>query len=587
MRIAIRLLSRVLFESRVKNRVLGAILDQIGDLEEMKDQPFKARAYHRAARVVEGLNEDVAEIAKRRELQNLQGIGEALAKKIDEYVRTGGIVYLEKLKREFPPGLLELLELPSLGPKKVKSLHQQLGVTSIKGLEQAATDGKVRKLKGFGEKTEKNLLNAIRMSSGAETRTLLGLGLPIAESIVEELKTKCQVKKISVAGSGRRMRETLGDLDILAAAENPEEVMKAFKSLDRVKEVILSGPTKTSVMVKTRRRPLQVDLRVVPEESFGAALQYFTGSKDHNIRLRRIAQAKKWKLNEYGLFAGEKRIAGASEEGIYEALGMEFIPPELREDQGEIESAASNSLPEIVSLGDVKGDLHVHTEWSDGDDSIERMVQESKSLGYSYVSIADHSRGIKIAGGLDDDVLLKQVETIRELNRKEKSFRILASNEVNIKVNGEMDYDDATLKELDIVIGAVHSQFKMDKSRMTERMLTAMENEHVDFISHPTGRLIGKREPYEFDMDRVLDAALETNTALEINSWIDRLDLTDSNARLAKDRGVRLVLGTDAHTWDQMHFMRFGVGTAKRAWLEPEDVLNTLPVEDLLAWFES
>jgi DNA polymerase (family 10) len=571
----------------VKNKELGAILDQIGDLEEMKDQPFKARAYHRAARVVEGLKEDVAGIAKRRDLRDLQGIGEALAKKIEEYVRTGRITYLEKLRREFPPDLLQLLDLPSLGPKKVKVLYQQLGVTSITDLERAAMDGEVRKLRGFGEKTEKNLLNAIRMSSGTEKRTLLGVGLPIAEGIVEELRKESHIDKISVAGSGRRMRETLGDLDILAATEKPELVMEAFRSLPGVKEVMVSGPTKTSVIVETSGRPLQVDLRVVAGESFGSALQYFTGSKDHNIRLRRIAQAKDWKLNEYGLFDGENRIAGETEESVYEALGMEFVPPEIREDRGEIESAQSNSLPRLVSLGDINGDLHVHTEWSDGDDTIERMVQEAKNLGYSYVSIADHSRGIKIAGGLDDDVLLKQVDTIRELNRSEKGFRILSSNEVNIKVNGELDYDDDVLRELDIVIGAVHSQFKMGRDRMTERIVTAMENEHVNLISHPTGRLIGKREPYEFDMDRVLDAALETNTALEINSWIDRLDLNDRDASLAKERGVKLALGTDAHTWKQMQFMRFGVGTARRAWLETEDVLNCLPAEDLLAWFKS
>ena len=571
----------------MKNRELAAILVQIGNLEDMKDQPFKARAYQRAARVVEGLKEDVAEIAERGELQELPGIGKALAKKIEEYVRTGKITYLERLKAEFPPGLLELLDIPGVGPKTVKTLYQQLGVTSIEELERAARKGRIRKLRGFSEKSEENILNSLRTFSGAGKRALLGLGLPLAEELIEVLKTKCHIGRISVAGSARRMRETVGDLDILAASDEPEEVMEAFIALPGVEEVIVSGPTKTSVIVETRRVKLQTDLRVVDARSFGSALQYFTGSKDHNIRLRRIAQTKDWKLNEYGLFEGEKRIAGETEEGVYEALGMGFIAPELREDRGEIEAAQSDCLPELIRLDDVKGDLHVHTEWSDGTESIERMVEESKTLGYSYVGIADHSRGIKIAGGLDDDVLLEQVDTIKELNKREKSFRIFSSNEVNIKVSGELDYDDEILKELDIVIGAVHSQFKMEKETMTERIVTAMENEHVNFISHPTGRLIGKREPYEVDMDRILDAALETNTALEINSWIDRLDLNDRNARLAKERGVKLVLGTDAHTWGQMHFMRFGVGTARRAWLEPEDVLNTLPAKELLAWFKT
>lgn len=577
----------------MKNRELARILGQIGDLEDMKDEPFKANAYRRAARVVEGLREDVAGIAERRELQDLQGIGKALAKKIEEYVKTGKIAYLEKLRAEFPPGLLELLHIPGVGPKTVKVLYQQLGVTSVEELERAARKGRIRKLRGFSKKSEENILNGLRTFSGAGKRALLGLGLPLAEELIEELRTKCHIDRISVAGSSRRMRETVGDLDILVASDEPEEVMGAFVALPGVEEVIVSGPTKTSVLVERRNVELQTtvrlqtDLRVVDAQSFGSALQYFTGSKDHNIRLRRIAQTKDWKLNEYGLFEGEKRIAGETEEGIYEALGMDFIAPELREDRGEIEAAQSDCLPGLIGLDDVKGDLHIHTEWSDGTESIERMVEESKTLGYSYVSIADHSRGIKIAGGLDDDVLLEQVDTIKELNKREKSFRIFSSNEVNIKVSGELDYDDEILKELDIVIGAVHSQFKMEKERMTERIVTAMENEHVDFISHPTGRLIGKREPYEVDMDRILDAALETNTALEINSWIDRLDLNDRDARLAKERGVKLVLGTDAHTSGQMRFMMFGVGTARRAWLEPEDVLNTLPAKELLAWFKT
>lgn len=571
----------------MKNKELAAILVQIGDLEDVKDQPFKARAYQRAARVVEGLKEDIAGIADRGELLELPGIGKALAKKIEEYVKTGKITYLERLKAEFPPGLLELLDIPGVGPKTVKTLYQQLGVTSIEELEQAARKGRIRKLRGFSEKSEENILNSLRTFSGAGKRALLGLGLPLAEELIEVLKTKCHIGRISVAGSARRMRETVGDLDILVASDEPEEVMKAFTALPGVEEVIVSGPTKTSVIVKTRLVRLQTDLRVVDTQGFGSALQYFTGSKDHNIRLRRIAQTKDWKLNEYGLFEGEKRIAGETEEGVYEALGMDFIAPELREDRGEIEAAQSDCLPELIRLDDVKGDLHIHTEWSDGTESIERMVEESKTLGYSYVSIADHSRGIKIAGGLDDDVLLEQVDIIKELNEREKSFRIFSSNEVNIKVSGELDYDDEILKELDIVIGAVHSQFKMEKERMTERIVTAMENEHVDFISHPTGRLIGKREPYELNIDRILDAALETNTALEINSWIDRLDLNDRDARLAKERGVKLVLGTDAHTLGQMQFMRYGIGTARRAWLEPEDVLNTLPAKELLAWFKT
>ncbi|MFQ6106624.1 MAG: DNA polymerase/3'-5' exonuclease PolX [Thermoplasmata archaeon] len=574
----------------MKNKELAALLLEIGNLEDMRDQPFKANAYRRAARVVEGLEEDIAGVAERGELQDLPGIGEALAKKIEEYLKTGEIGHLKKLKAEFPPGLLELLTIPGIGPKTVKVLYQQLGVTNMEDLERAAKKGRIRRLKGFSKRSEEKILNSLRMFSGAKKRALLGLGLPLAEGLMEELRTRCPIQAISVAGSARRMRETVGDLDILAVSDEPEKVMEAFVGLPEIREVVLSGPTKTSAIIeglRGHRVRIQTDLRVVEAKCFGSALQYFTGSKDHNIHLRRIAQSKGWKLSEYGLFEKDEQIAGETEEGIYDALGMDYVPPELREDWGEIEAAQSGNLPELIEMGDVKGDLHVHTEWSDGTESIEDVVEECKKLGYSYVSIADHSRGLRIAHGLDDNVLLKQVDYIRELNRSEKDFRVFSSNEVNIKASGELDYDDEVLEELDIVIGAVHSSFRMEKKRMTERIVAAMENEHVDFISHPTGRLIGKREPYEVDMDVILDTALETNTALEINCWIDRLDLNDRNARLARDRGVKLVLGTDAHSCKELHFIGYGVGTARRGWLEPRDVLNTLPAEELLEWFGS
>lgn len=568
----------------MRNKELAAILLQMGDLEDMKDQPFKANAYRRAARVVESLKEDVERLVESGRLKELRGIGEALARKIEEYVETGKISHLERLRAEFPPGVLEMLDIPGVGPKTVKRLYQQLGVIDITELERAAKEHRIRRLKGFSEKSEKRILQNLRMISAAKERTLLGEGLPIAERIMEELKSKCQIERILVAGSTRRMRETIGDLDILAVSDEPRKVMDAFISLPEVKEVILSGSTKTTAILN---KNLQTDLRVVETQSFGSALQYFTGSKDHNIHLRRIAQSKGWKLSEYGLLEGEKQIAGEDEEGIYSALGMDYIPPEMREDTGEIEAAQSGSLPSLVDLKDIKGDLHIHTEWSDGTEPIERVVEECKSIGYSYMGIADHSRSLKIAHGLDDDVLLKQIERIRNLNKGEKDFRIISSNEVNIRANGELDYDDEILKQLDIVIGGVHSQFKMEKERMTERMMTAMDNENLNIISHPTGRLIGRREPYEVDMDKILDAALETKTAMEINSWYDRLDLNDRDARLAKERGVKLVLGTDAHSCKELYFMKYGVGTARRAWLEPADVLNTLPVDDLLEWFKS
>ncbi|MFQ6128310.1 MAG: DNA polymerase/3'-5' exonuclease PolX [Thermoplasmata archaeon] len=568
----------------MKNKELATLLLEIGDLEDMKDQPFKANAYRRAARVIEGLKEEVDRIAERGELQKLPGIGEALAKKIEEYVHTGRIGHLEKLRAEFPPGLLELLDIPGVGPKTVKVLYQQLGVSNITDLERAAREHRIRTLKGFSEKSERKILQNIQMVSAAKERTLLGEALPVAERIMRELKSACEVRKISLAGSTRRMRETIGDLDILAVSDEPEEVMGTLVSLPEVREVVVSGQTKTTVILQ---EGIQTDLRVVEARSFGSALQYFTGSKDHNIHLRRIAQSKGWKLSEYGLFEDGKQIAGETEEGIYEALDMDYVPPELREDRGEIEAAQSKSLPALVEPRDIKGDLHVHTEWSDGTESIERIVEECKKLGYSYVGIADHSKTLKIAHGLDEDVLLEQIERIRELNKNEKTFRMISSNEVNIRPNGDLDYGDELLKELDMVIGGVHSQFRMGKKKMTERIVTAMENEYLKILSHPTGRLIGRREPYEVDIDRILDAALDTKTALEINCYYDRLDLNDRDARLAKERGVRLVLGTDAHSCEELSFIKYGVGTARRAWLEPKDVLNTLTVGVLLEWFKS
>jgi DNA polymerase (family 10) len=572
-------LSPIQNSTSVKNQEIARILYEIADMLDIKDEQFTPRAYRWAARVIEELPEDLEKIRKRGDLTELQGIGKNIAKKIEEYLDTGKISLHEKLKKEIPQGVIDILAIPGMGPKKAGLLYREKGISSLDELERAARERRIRRLRGFGEKTEKNILKGIEMLKRTKGRMLLGEALPVAEEVIENLRPK--VEKISVAGSLRRMKETVGDIDILAVSDNPKMVMDAFSNLPQVDDVVLKGKTKTTVYLEG---DLQADLRVVESGSFGAALQYFTGSKDHNIHLRTIAQRMGLKINEYGIFQGDEKVGGDREEQIYELLGMAHIAPELREDAGEIEASLEGKLPDLIELEDIKGDLHVHTDWSDGGKSIGDIAEAAKAIGREYIVIADHSKSLKIANGLSEEELELQVKEIRKVDKKIKEFKILAGIEADIKDGGELDLDDSILKELDVVVGAVHSKFSMPEKQMTERIVEAMRNENMDILAHPTGRLIGRRDSYELDIEEILDEAAETRTALEINCFPDRLDLNGPHARMAKEAGAKIALGTDTHSTHNLHFMKFGAGMARRGWLTKEDVLNTMSAEELGAY---
>lgn len=563
----------------MKNQEIAKIFYEIADFLDIQGVPFKPNAYRRAARIIEELQEDLANIKKRGELTEIQGIGKNLALKIDEYLKTGKIGLHNRLKGEVPEGLLDIIAVPGLGPKTAGYLYKEKGISSLEALEKAARERRLRQMKGFGQKTEENVLKGIEMLKRMKGRILLGEALSIAEEVIEEIKSKCRVEKISVAGSVRRMKETIGDVDILVVAKEQDKIMDAFSNLSGVKDVIVKGSTKTSVYL---HEDLQADLRVVDSASYGAALQYFTGSKDHNIHLRKIAQKMGLKVNEYGLFQGEEKIAGETEEELYKTLGMSYIEPELREDSGEIEASLKGKLPELVQLEDIRGDLHVHSDWSDGSESIEDLAKIAQSMGYEYFAVADHSKSLKVAGGLDEDELMLQVKEIRKINRRMKDFRILAGIEVDILGNGELDLDDSVLKKMDVVVGAVHSRFTMPQKEMTERILKAMSNENLDVLAHPTGRLLGRRDPYDMDLTRIMRESVETKTAFEINCFPDRLDLNGPHSKQAKEMGAKISLGTDTHAASNLYFMKYGVGIARRGWLEPEDVLNTWSAEEIL-----
>jgi DNA polymerase (family 10) len=572
-------LSPVQNAQTVKNQEIARILYEIADMLDIKNEQFTPRAYRWAARVIEELPENLEKIRKRGELTGLQGIGKNIANKIKEYLDTGEISLHEKLKTEIPQGVLDILAVPGMGPKKAGLLYREKGISNLDELERAARERRIRRLRGFGEKTEKNILKGIEMLKRTKGRMLMGEALPIAEEVMKSLEPR--VEMISAAGSLRRMKETVGDIDILAVSDNPKVVMDAFSNLPQVVDVVVKGKTKTTVYFEG---DLQADLRVVESESFGAALQYFTGSKDHNIHLRSIAQKAGYKINEYGLFEGDDKIGGETEEEIYAKLGMEYIVPELREDTGEIEAAQNGRIPVLISLEDIKGDLHVHTDWSDGGKSIEDIAKAAKALGREYIVIADHSQSLKIANGLSEEELELQMKEIKKVEKKMKDFKILSGIEADIRDNGELDLDDSVLKELDVVVGAIHSKFSMPERQMTERIVEAMRNENMDILAHPTGRLIGRRDSYELDIEEVLDEAAETRTALEINCFPDRLDLNGPHARMAKEAGAKIALGTDTHSTHNLRFMKFGVGMARRGWLEKEDVLNTMSPEELKAY---
>jgi DNA polymerase (family 10) len=566
----------------MKNQEVARIFGEMADILEIKgENPFRVRAYRRAAQNIEGFPKDVSEVS-RADLMKVPGIGEDLAGKIEEIVKTGRLKAHEELKKEVPEGLTALLGVPGLGPKTAKLLFEKLDIRSIEDLERKASEHKLAGLPGIQKKTEENILKGIEMLQRGRRRQPLGRVLPLAEEIVRNLKEKAPVKELCYAGSLRRWKDTIKDIDILSTSKDPARVMSVFVHLPSVKDVLAHGPTKSSVVLQ---EGIQVDLRVVEEKSFGAALAYFTGSKAHNIRLREMAVKAGLKLNEYGIFRDkdEKWLGGRKEEEVYRILGLPYIPPELREDTGEVEAALKGRLPDLIGQKDIKGDLHVHTKWSDGSHTLGELVEAARKRGYDYIAITDHSKGLGVARGLDEERLAEQMREIDSMNRKLRGFRILKGVEVDIRSDYTLDLPDEILGGLDIVVAAVHSGYKQPRDKITRRLVSAMKNPFVNVIAHPTGRLIGERDPYEVDMERVLKAARETGTAMEINAYPLRLDLNDAHAKAAKELSVHMTISTDAHLTSQFDYMAYGIGTARRGWLEKKDVINTLGYKPLLS----
>lgn len=566
----------------MKNKELTDLFEKMADILELKgENPFKISAYRKASRILGDLTQDIEEITEKGELKKIPGIGEGMAQKIEEYLKTGKVSKFEEIRRGVSDELIAIMDIPGMGPKTLAMLHKEKGINNFSQLEKALSDGALLGLFGMGEKKVENIKRGIQLLKQSKGRMNLGVAFPAARRIVDTLRQKTGSKKIEWAGSLRRMKENIGDIDILATGPDKEKILQVFTHLPEVKEVLASGETKASVIVEGGT---QIDLRVVEEDSYGAALQYFTGSKGHNIHLRGIAKAKGIKINEYGAFKGEKKIAGKEEKDIYRSLGMDWIEPELREDRGEIEAAQKGRLPKLLQESEIKGDLHVHSKWSDGVFSIEEMAKAAQKRGYQYVAICDHSKSLKIAHGLDESRLLKQIEEIDCINEKFEGFQILKGTEVDILSDGRLDFSEKILEKLDFVVAAIHSGFKQDRGKMTKRIIQALENPHIHILAHPSGRLLGARDPYEVEMDELMEAAKKYGKALEINAYFERLDLDDIHCRKAKEMGIRVGIGTDSHHLDQMWMMSLGVAVARRGWLETNDVLNTMSLEEILKW---
>jgi len=569
------------------NRELASIFGQIADLLEITGgDPFRVSAYRRAARTIEGLAEDAADLLKAGTLEEVPGIGKSTVEKIRQYVAEGKIDLHQELLASVPKGLPALLQIPGLGPKKVQAAWKKLNVQDLEDLKKSIASGQLAALPGFGAKSVDNIRAGIEFLERSAGRTPLGVAWPVARTLAEALKAAAKVRRVEVTGSLRRWCETIGDVDLLVAGTEGSRIIRTFTSLPMVREVRAAGETKGSVLVATPEgTDVQVDVRVVPRESFGAALQYFTGSKEHNVRLRELAIRKKWKLNEYGLFDGDKQIAGEDEAGIYRKLGLPLIPPELREDRGEIDNAAR--LPKLLEDGDIRGDLHMHSTYSDGRNTIEEMAEAAQALGYEYIAICDHSRSETIANGMPVERLFRQIEEIRRLNKTLKGITVLAGCECDILAGGKLDYPDDVLAQLDLVIASVHTGLGQDRKTVTARTIKAMQNPYVAVIGHPTGRLLGRREAMDIDIDAVIKAAVETHTALELNASWQRLDLKDTHARQAVEAGAVLALGTDAHSTEQLETMAYGVRTARRGWVAKDGVLNTRTLAALRKFIET
>ena len=566
----------------MKNTEVAGVFQDIADLLELKGEiPFKIRAYQRAVRSIEHLPVELEQLMKEGKLREVTGIGEAIAKKITELLTTGRLEYYERLRAEFPEGVIALLDIPGIGPKTAMRLSTALGVTSVEELERAIVEGKVAGLFRLGDKTAENILHHLQSMRTREQRTPIGVALPLVEDIIFSLRQRSDLRNLIPAGSLRRFQETIGDIDLMGTAADGGAAIDTFVRLPQVKEVLAKGGTKASVI---SHHGLQVDFRVVEDDAFGSLLQYFTGSKQHNIALRERGHRQGLKLSEYGitdLRSGEMEKF-AAEEDFYHRLGLQFVPPELREGQQEVERAEQGTLPELVSLSDIRGDLHVHTNWSDGHDSIEAMAIAARALGYQYIAITDHSKGRGIAHGLNEERVREQISEIRRLNERLEGIHILSGIEVDIRADGGLDLPDELLKELDVVIAGVHSAMGQEEERMTRRILRAIESPYVDIIAHPTCRLLGEREPVAADLETIFRVAARTGTILEINAMPDRLDLKDIHIFRARELGVKLIIGTDAHSTEHLGYVRFGVGIARRGWCEAGHISNTLPVKALL-----
>lgn len=568
----------------MKNSEVAKVFQDIADLLELKgENVFKIRAYQKAARTIEHHPRELkVMIDEGVDLQSIPGVGEAIAKKTTELITTGKLDYYENLKAEFPQGVTNLLTIPGIGPKTANKLSSELEISSVDELERAINEGRVTKLFRLGEKTADNIVHQIQALRRKDQRIPIGEALPIVEEITVALCSIPGVRNLTAAGSLRRFRETLGDIDLMGTADNPGEVIDAFVGLPHIRQVLAQGSTKASAIVSGG---LQVDLRMVEHDSFGSLLQYFTGSKQHNISLRERGHKQGLKLSEYGMtvVATDRLEKFSIEEEFYHRLGLQYIPPELREAQGEIEKAEQGAIPELVELSDIKGNLHTHTEWSDGHDSIEGLALAARDMGYQYIAITEHSAGRGIAHGLGVERLRRQVAEIRALNQRLTGIHVLTGIEVDIRADGSLDLPHEILSELDIVIAAVHSAMNQSEEKMTRRVISAIEDPDVDMIAHPTCRLIGEREPVAIDLEATMQAAAKYNKVMEINAMPDRLDLKDIHAFRARDSGVKLAIGTDAHSIAHLGFMRFGIGIARRAWCEPQHILNTLPLAELLA----
>jgi len=590
---------------KISNEYISKILREIAVYLEMQNVPFKPRAYEKAAIAISDLSEDLHGLYEKggiKAIEEIEGVGASIAEKIEEIIKTGHLKYHDQLKRKTPVDVSSLMSVEGLGPKKIKKLYLDLKITNVEELERAARGGKIRGLKGFGKKTEENILKSLEFLRQAGGRFILGYIMPDIRKIESDLKKLKEVKKIIVAGSVRRRKETIGDVDILIVAERSQsasgkssagKIMDFFVNMPEVARIVAHGNAKSAVKLKNG---LDVDVRVVPEESYGAALNYFTGSKYHNIALREIAMKKGMKLNEYGLFkimtsnarqkAKEERIAGKTEEEIYKNLGLDYIEPEMRENEGEIELAKNHKLPKLIGYDDLQGDLQIQTNWTDGSSTIEEYVEAAIKKGLKYIAITDHTKRLAMTGGLDEKKLLKQMAAIDEINRKLKDrnqkFRVLKGSEVDILKDGTLDIADRVLSKLDVCGAAIHSYFNLSKKEQTKRIIHAMENPHVDIIFHPTGRIINRRPAYELDMDEIIKAAKRTGTVLEIDAFPDRLDLKDDYIRKCVFAGVKLAIDSDAHLVNHMDFLEFGIAQARRGWATKNDVINAWPLEKML-----